>query len=202
MNKFTSLFIALICSTGLFAQNGGGAIVEKEFHLFDFSVNPSRMEAGITLGQAGSFTPYAHFGAGAYFLYGGVYADFIVAEPQHKFNGELSDTDWNDTMAFCINAGYQIPVVSWLRIMPLLGYCQTNEGITKGGSLHMSTDENGTTWYHDYKVTPGTRIHRFNYGAGLSIQPCKWFSVNLVATRYAIYGGIGLDILTLAHNPF
>ena len=38
----------------------------------------------------------------------------------------------------------------------------------------------------------------FNYGGGLSVQPLKWFSVNLVYTRYAIYGGISVNFLAFA----
>lgn len=184
----TTIAALSLSGAALFAQTGGGV-----------SYNTGRLEAGITVGQTGSFTDRARFGMGAYALYSGFYLDFIKAEPQHRLYGELTDEQWHDNSAFGIHAGYQIPVAKWLRIMPLLGYDQTNEGITDGTSLKYSPEEDGGgTWYHDYKVTPGSRRHYFNFGAGLSIQPCKWFSVNLIASRYALYAGIGVDLISVA----
>ena len=85
--------------------------------------------------------------------------------------------------------------------MPLLGYAQTNDGITDASETIFDYDEDsGVSTYHPYKVTPGSRQHYFNYGGGLSIQPCKWFSINLVGTRHAIYGGIGIDIIAIAQS--
>lgn len=188
----------LLCGATLSAQSAGDAFIEKDYHLFDFSLNASRLEAGLTVGQAGSFTDYARFGLGAYLLYNGIYLDFIKADPQHKFNSHVTNEKWNDNAVFCINAGYQIPVVKWLRIMPLVGYTQTNDGVTDGTSVHLSSGDGTTTWYHDYDVTPGSRVHYFNYGGGLSIQPCRWLSINLIGSRYALYGGIGVDLMALA----
>ena len=202
MKQYIVTFIALICfSLSANAQAASGALISKEIKLFDFPVNTNRLEAGFNAGQAASFSEYARFGMGANILVGGVYLDFIHADPQHRYDGHLSNTQWNDTEAFSINAGYQIPILSWLRFMPLVGYAQTNDGVTDGSSLNESAgDDFSTNWYHSYKVTPGTRAHYFNYGGGISIQPCKWFSINLIATRYAIYGGIGLDILSIARQ--
>ena len=47
--------------------------------------------------------------------------------------------------------------------------------------------------FHPYEVT--TRTHYFNFGGGLSIQPCDWFSINLIATRTAIYAGFSINVL-------
>lgn len=46
----------------------------------DFSLNGSRLEAGLTAGQLGSFTDYARFGMGAYVMYDGFHLDFIKDE--------------------------------------------------------------------------------------------------------------------------
>lgn len=188
----------LLGTTSAKAQTAaGGAIMEKEFHLFDFTLNAKRLEGGVTLGQAGAFTEYARFGMGAYVLFNGFYLDFIKADPQHKYEGNISDTKWDDNAAFSISTGYQIPILKWLRIMPVLGYAQTNYGVTDGSSINIETDETAS-WYHDYKVTPGSRSHYFTFGGGISIQPCKWFSIHAVASSRAIYGGIGIDIISLA----
>ena len=193
------LSVALMVITmGATAQSGGGGGIGKDFDLFDFSLNASRLEMGINLGQAGSFSDYARFAVGANLLYNGFYLDFILADPEHKHYSGITDTKWNDTCAFSLNFGYQIPIVDWLRVMPLIGYAQTNDGVTDGSSLHLSTGDTTTTWYHDYEVTPGSRKHYFNFGGGFSVQPWEWFSINLIVTRHAIYGGIGFNVLEFA----
>ena len=80
--------------------------------------------------------------------------------------------------------------------MPLLGYAQTNEGVTDASSINISgnSEDETISIYHTYTVTPGSRVHYFNYGGGVSIQPLKWFSINFAYTRYAVYGGIAIDI--------
>ena len=185
---------------GANAQSVAVAEVGKEYKLAEFLINPNRLEAGLTVGQAASFSSYARFGMGASLLYNGIYLDFIEAEPQHKYTSEISDTKWNDTCAFSIGLGYQFPLTKWLRIMPLIGYSQTNDGITDGSSMSLSADIDSFTWYHEYEVTKGSRSHYFNYGGGISVQPCKWFSINLIATRHALYGGVSLDILAFARK--
>ncbi|MBO4670609.1 MAG: hypothetical protein J5640_02035 [Bacteroidales bacterium] len=197
------LFISLLLVFGYLpaaiAQDAGaGGGIGAEIHLFDFPLNVKRLEGGITIGQAGSFSDYAHFGMGGSVLVGGVYVDFIHADPQHKYDTSVRDVKWNDTEAYSINAGYQIPILSWLRIMPLVGYAQTNDGVTDGSSLDWNAGDDSTSWYHRYTVTKGSRAHYFNYGGGISVQPCKWFSINVIATRHALYGGISFDILAFA----
>ena len=172
------------------------AEVGKEWKLFDFQLNAQRLEFGVNAGQAGSFSPYADFAMGANLLVNGIYVDFLASDPDHKYSAS-SDTKWNDHVAFCINAGYQIPILKWLRIMPVIGYAQTNDGITDASVTIWDVDEYSSNTYHPYKVTKGSRSHYFNYGGGLSIQPCKWFSVNLIATNHALYGGVGVDILSI-----
>lgn len=189
---------ALGISAGAQTVDGNG--LGEKSRMFDFKQNTKRLELGFIAGQAGSFTQYAEIGMGASALIAGAYIDFLKADPQHKYDRRVSDTLYDDTCAFCVNAGYQIPIFNWLRIMPIVGYAQTNEGVTDGSTIHLSAGDESATWYHDYKVTPGSRTHYFNYGGGLSIQPVKWFSINLIATTNALYGGISLDVLAFARQ--
>lgn len=191
MKRLTVILSLLAFCIGAKAQ--APAFLE---HIFE--LNSNRLDAGLTLGQVASFTDYARFGFGASVQFKGIYVDFLKADPQHMYNGEISDTKWNDTSAFCINAGYQIPIFGWLRIVPLLGYAQTNDGITDGTSLQVSAGDDTPSWYHRYEVIPGSRTHYFNYGGGLSVQPCKWFSVNAFFTSRAIYGGVAVDLISIA----
>lgn len=165
---------------------------------FDFSLNNGRIETGFNAGQVGTTTQYARFGSGAHILAWGAYLDFTVATPQHRYDSHVSDTQWNDNKVIVINTGYQIPVVKWFRLMPLVGYVQTNEGLTDASTINISTGEESGTFYHDYTVTPGTRKHYFNFGGGISVQPIKWFSISMMYTRYAIYGGISLNLTAFA----
>ena len=162
--------------------------------LFDFSSNNNRYEAGLNFGQMAFSAQCARFGLRENTLAWGVYLDLNMTAAQHKFDRKFSDTQWDDDEFFNINLGYQIPIFSRIRIMPLLGYAQTNEGITDASTVNIDTDEESISIYHTYTVTPGSRIHHFNLGGGVSIQPLKWFSLNFVYTRYAVYGGIAIDI--------
>ena len=168
--------------------------------LFDFSSNNNRYEAGLNFGQMAFNTEYARFGMGVNMLAWGVYLDINMTAAQHKFDRKFSDTQWDDDEFFSINLGYQIPILSRIRIMPLLGYAQTNEGVTDASSINISgnSEDETISIYHTYTVTPGSRVHYFNYGGGVSIQPLKWFSINFAYTRYAVYGGFAIDIDALA----
>ena len=170
--------------------------------LFDFSSNNNRYEIGMNLGQMAFDTQYTRFGMGMNTLAWGVYLDFNMTAAQHKFDRKVSDTLWDDDEFFNINLGYQIPILSWIRVMPLLGYAQTNEGITDASTINIDIshgeEPRSVSIYHTYTVTPGSRVHYFNYGGGVSIQPLKWFSINFAYTRYAVYGGFAIDIDALA----
>ena len=166
--------------------------------LLNLSSNNHRYEVGLNFGQMASNTEYARFGMGMNMLAWGVYLDLNMTVAQHKFDGEFSDTQWDDDEFFNINLGYQIPLLPWIRVMPLLGYAQTNEGITDASTLNIDTEDESISIYHTYTVTPGSRVHYFNYGGGISIQPLKWFSINFAYTRFAVYGGFAIDIDALA----
>ena len=151
--------------------------------LFDFSSNNNRYEIGLNLGQMAFNTQYVRFGMGVNTLAWGVYLDLNMTAAQHKFDRKFSDTQWNDDEFFNINLGYQIPILPWIRVMPLLGYAQTTEGITDASTINIDIspgeESNSASIYHTYTVTPGSRVHYFNYGGGVSTQPLKWFSSTL-----------------------
>ena len=116
MKRSLFTFIAFIAlSVGAYAQAASGAFISKEIKLFDFPLNTKRLEAGFNAGQAAPFSEYAHFGMGVNLLIGGVYLDFIHADPQHKFDGHLSDTQWNDTEAPSSKTERSLPEFSNIR---------------------------------------------------------------------------------------
>ena len=177
------------------------AVAAANAQYFDLSLNKGRYEVGINLSQVATNTQYSRLTLGGSLMAWGVYMGITTALPQHRYDNTVSDTKWNDDKVFLIHAGYQLPVLKWLRIMPLVGYMQTNEGITDASKLNAEADDDTTvTLYHPYKVTPGSRIHYLDFGGGISVQPLKWFSINLIYTRYSIQGGIGISIQSFAHE--
>lgn len=161
---------------------------------FDFSNNKDRYEVGFNIGMAGLNTTYQDFGAGASISAWGVYIDCLSAGPEHRYDNHVNGNLWEDSTAVVVNAGYQIPVLPWLRVMPMVGYCQTTYGLTDASTVNVETNENSSSIYHDYVVLAGTRKHYFNFGAGIIVSPFKWCSIYGVYSRNAIYGGISVNL--------
>lgn len=160
--------------------------------LFDFSSNSGRFSIGFHAGQAGLGTDYSDLGFGFSASVMGFYLDFVDVTPEHRYDNHVTNTLYNDSAVFIINAGYQIPVLPWLRVTPMVGYCQTNHGVTDATTVNIETDEYSSQMYHDYDVNE--RFHYFNYGVGLSVQPLRWFDIYAVYSRNAIYGGISINL--------
>lgn len=160
---------------------------------FDFSNNQSASiglnlgAVGYKLDQQGLNTDLMNFGIGASVTLGGVYLDFIYQSPEHRFSEQVGVPDWHDHTALTINAGYQVPILSWLYLTPLVGYSNETTGITYAN--HISAQNNSII--HKYKRE--TIDNHFNYGVGLTIKPIKWVSVGAVATSHAIYGNISIS---------
>ena len=179
---------ALVIAAFLLAAIGAKAQV------FDFSSNRDHYEADLYIGVSGFGTPRADWGLGGGLSFWGAYVGWVKAGPRHRYAHTDTGEKWNDKVATTVNLGYQIPILNWLRLTPVLGYCQTNEGITDGSKVETEYDDDSWTLYHPYKVTRGSREHYFNYGLGLSVQPIKWVSLKFFATRYAMYGGISITL--------
>ena len=134
--------------------------------------NNQRITFGVQLGEAGWQTNYPGFGWGISASICGVYLDFLLSPPQHKNDHHVNQSRPLDDEAFAINVGYQIPLFSWLRIAPIVGYSQTNYGYTDMSSVHIHVDEGSHSGsiYHDY--FPQERFHDFNFGGGP--PRCLW----------------------------
>lgn len=170
---------------------------------FDFSENKGRCGLGLHLGLAGWNADYSHFGWGPSLTIGGVYLDFIEGGPEHKHYAEFQTESplFNDSTTFLFNVGYQFPIRPWLRVMPLIGYCQTNAGITDT-SRFVADYHNGAriSRYHPYTVTPGSRRHNLNVGIGVFVQPFRWAEFYAVGSLHALYGGISINLAAFVDN--
>lgn len=162
---------------------------------FDFS-NNHRASIGLNLGVVGyDFTSQgldkniANFGFGANVSVAGVYVDFIYQNPEHRWDRKVTQQEYPDQTALTINLGYQIPVLSWLYVTPLIGYSNETWGRTLGNSIGVDSESHSI--YHDYERD---RIdNHFNYGVGLMFRPIEAFEIGAVATSHALYGTISVS---------
>ena len=172
---------------------------------FDFKNNVHRYEIGVNIGMAGIGTEFHDLGFGASVSAWGVYLDVLSAGPKYQYNNHVEGFSRGnalvpDSTATTVNIGYQIPVLPWLRVMPLIGFCRNTSGYTDFSTVNIDINgsDNSTTGqiYHDYIKEHGHGS--FNFGGGLVISPVKWVSVYGVYTPRAIYGGVSLNLSTLA----
>ena len=183
MNKKSFILMALLALT-----------FSAKAQWFDFT-NNVRASIGLNFGCVGyQFGPqglnpgFADFGMGACLSLGGVYVDFIYQGPEHRYSNEVGVPDWNDHTALTINAGYQVPVLPWLFVTPLVGYSNETTGITRANNIH-AEESNIVHKYEREHI-----YHHFNYGVGLMVRPFRWVEIGAVATSHAIYGNISFSL--------
>ena len=164
--------------------------------LFDFTNNLTDATIGFNIGAVGYDFANGHidktyngFGGGMSISILGVYLDFIYQSPEHKWGNKISPEVYHDHTALTINAGYKIPVTSWLNLTPLIGFSNETEGWTDCSTINVDEDH---SIYHDYD-TEEIYPH-FNYGVGLSVKPFKWIEIGGVCTSHAVYGNISFNL--------
>lgn len=162
---------------------------------FDFS-NNRRASVGLNLGVVGyNLTPQgidpniADFGWGINFSLLGIYLDFIYQNPQHRWDRTITQIEYPDQTALAINLGYQIPVLPWLFVTPVVGYSNDTWGRTLGNSIGVDSDIYRI--YHDY-VRDGINNH-FNYGVGLMVRPVEFLEIGVMGTSHALYGTVSFS---------
>lgn len=170
---------------------------------FDFSQNRYRFGIGINLGQVGKEPHFNDFGFGVSLNAWGVYLDFLSAGPVYKYDNRVASMNdpanlrfFPDSTTTVVNLGYQIPVLPWLRIMPLIGFNVNTSGLTDMATHNVQTsgsDESvSVELYHDYnREYTWTYI---NFGGGLVITPVKYVDIYAVYTSRAIYGGVSFNM--------
>lgn len=170
---------------------------------FDFKNNVHRYEIGVNLGMAGTNTQFHSFGFGASLCAWGVYLDVITAGPMYKYDNRVASMNdpanlrfLPDSTTTAVNIGYQIPVLPWLRIMPLIGFNVNTSGLTDmathSAQVSGSEDNVSVELYHDYNRE--NRWTYFNFGGGLVASPLSWLNIYGVYTTHAIYGGISFNL--------
>ena len=164
--------------------------------LFDFRNNLTDVTFGFNLGVVGYDFEHgqvvkniANFGGGVSVSLLGVYIDFIYQSPDHRWDRKITEAEYPDQTALTINLGYQIPVLSWLYVTPLIGYSNETWGRTLGNSIGVDSESHSI--YHDY-VRDRINNH-FNYGVGVMFRPIEVLEIGAVATSHALYGTISVS---------
>lgn len=169
---------------------------------FDFSENMNRAAVGLNTGLVGYRSVqdlgnaetwnFSDIGVGISVAFAGAYVDFVYVSPDHRFDSHIIMGNWDDHSALTINAGYQIPIYSnRVFITPMIGFSRITTGYTEGNNI--GVDIESQSIYHKYTAT--WHRHDFNYGAGLTVVPCKWFEINASCTAHAATLGIGFNVM-------
>lgn len=166
---------------------------------FDFSENSEDLTIGVNIGAVGYHfngqidKTYSDLGAGLSFSFLGAYIDFMYQSPEHKFSSKVTPQLFRDHTALTINAGYKIPVLSWLNLIPVVGYSNETEGWTDCSTINVDYESHSI--YHDYDHD-FIRNH-FNYGLGISAKPIDFLEIGGMCTAHAVYGNISLNLFKL-----
>ena len=178
--------------------------ISAQAQWFDFSENTNRAVVGFNTGLVGfkNFTSstallpetwnLSDIGVGVSVAIMGVYVDFVYVSPDHRFDSHVIMGNWDDHSAMTLNVGYQIPIYrNYVFITPMIGYCRATTGYTEGNNIGF--DVEAKSIYHKY--TAVNKYNDFNYGAGLTVAPCKWFEINLNCTAHAATAGIAVNLM-------
>jgi len=93
---------------------------------------------------------------------------------------------WEDKACFIFRAGYQLPIVKSVRLIPVVGVTGAGKALIDGYNYHVSS--NGIHNDVDYDLN-----YKFDYGGHLVLNPHKGLIISLAATRYSLYGSIGFE---------
>lgn len=170
--------------------------INAQAQWFDFSENENDVTLGLNLGVVGYHfngqidKTYSDFGVGMSISVAGIYLDFMYQSPEHRWASNFQNILYRDHTALTINAGYKIPVLSWLNVIPLVGYSNETEGWTDCSTINVNYENRSI--YHDYDYE-FIRNH-FNYGLGLSVKPIDWLEIGGVCTAHAVYGNLSINL--------
>lgn len=114
----------------------------------------------------------------------GFYLDF-GGWPQDHASDVRVDT-WDADRAFLAHIGYTVPINSFIRITPVVGYALNESGTTNGHKWSATSSGIHNSFNADFSCKG------FDPGCVLTIN-IKHFNLYGTYTRFAWYGGIGLE---------
>lgn len=176
--------------------------ISAQAQWLDFNENMNRAVVGFNTGLVGyrnvqdlgnsNTWNLSDVGVGFSIAIAGVYVDFVYASPDHRFDSHITMDTILDHSALTINAGYQIPIYKdYVFITPIIGLSRATTGYIEGNNIGVDT-ETGSI-YHKYTIEKA--FHDFNYGAGITVVPCKWFEINATCTAHSAYLGVAFNLM-------
>lgn len=106
-----------------------------------------------------------HFAFGASISTYGLYFDFLYQAP--GYNSSTSVGKWSDNMAYALHGGFQVPILEYLKVTPLLGVACYSEGTTDGYHYTVGRDGISNTYVAD------TVYKGFDYGVNIQYSFSK-----------------------------
>lgn len=121
----------------------------------------------------------------------GIYADIGGWSPKHA--NDYRHYDWDDEDCFAFHVGYQIPVMRYVKITPIIGYYEHRFGWTDGYNKYWDYyGEPHNAFITEYK------IERFDCGGQIQLSiPCSDnvnFNLMGTCTTNMFYGGLGVSV--------
>ena len=177
------IFLAMVILLGCLTANAQNwfPVGEVNAHHFGF---------GIQAGSLGMGKEVTRFGLGANLLAYGVYLDGLYSAPEHRSDPKMGV--WDDSSAFSVHIGYQVPILEWLRIIPIIGYAEVSRGTTDGTDYNYEYSTSSHQWIINNKYTKSWKNGGFDAGGSLVVNlgPVNLF---VTGTMSSVYGGIGVE---------
>lgn len=115
----------------------------------------------------------------------GVYLD-IGGWPR-AYGSDARIDKWDDEYCIAFHIGYQLPILDWLKITPIIGYYNHESGYTDG--YYWKVNQYGI----DNKFVALDELNGFDYGGNIQID-IKRFSIFGTFTKNMWYAGIGFNL--------
>ena len=147
------------------------------------AANSHKWNMGLVGGAIGIGTK-TMYGVGFNLTICGFYADMLFHPSAHSSDVEVDE--WEDEQGFSAHIGYQVPVCRWLRVIPVVGYCDVSEGTTDGSNYSISGGEIHNSYVADWRESG------FDFG-GLMVLHFRAVNIYLGGTVSSAYGGVGLE---------
>jgi hypothetical protein len=105
-------------------------------------------EIGLIGGVIGVYDDLSYGAFGLNFTAYGVYVDFLGMPRAHEKSTDV-DVHENEKTSIGVHLGYQLPLTTWLSIIPVVGYASVKNGTTDGSNYKINK-QTGIT--NSYKV--------------------------------------------------
>ena len=116
----------------------------------------------------------------------GFYFDLLIKGRSH--GGDVAVGKWKDKEADSFHFGYQIPIIEYVRIVPIIGYSSVKTGMTDGYNWSISQHGLSNSFNVDKK------IGGFDCG-GVLVLNYSIISLYGGYTNYNMfYGGVGIEL--------